>query len=168
MDLHGYPWMSVDIHTVPWMSMDIHGCFYPWYPWIFVDINAYPLMSMDIHWNHGHPFICMNTQENHWIFVDNYGFPLISMDIHPNNPPDRREGRIIPWGGIGGVGGPAHIMWRAFAMFANTFKSSFFRQILGVYYIRSEWATCAFILSRLTHRLRNRSRETDGLTGSYF
>ncbi len=47
MDIHGYPWISMDIHG--WISMGIDG-----YPWMPMDTNGYAWMSIDIH---GYPRI---------------------------------------------------------------------------------------------------------------
>ena len=44
MDIHGYPLISIDIHGYSWISMEISG-----YSWISSDINGYPWFSMDIH-----------------------------------------------------------------------------------------------------------------------
>ena len=52
MDGHRFEWigavtwigMYVDIHGYPWMSMQNHG-----YPLISIHFHAFPCMSMDIH-----------------------------------------------------------------------------------------------------------------------
>ena len=88
MEVHGYPWISMEIHGKsmevhgspwismgsPWKSMDIYG-----YPWICMDIHGSPWKSMDIH---GKPWKSMEVHGSPCISMDIHGYPWKSMDFH--------------------------------------------------------------------------------------
>ena len=106
MDIHGYPWESMNIHAYPWISIeeirlsmtplsckrkDIHCT------WRSRRVRAqtclprrfrlfllwrtlnYPWISKD---THGYPCVSMGTHGYPWISMDMHGYPRIAMGMH--------------------------------------------------------------------------------------